>query len=125
MLTSYRMPVAERVERCLLPHLDVDRTSRESPAEFDLGGDSVVLPVPPHVIQAAKDALDAGETHYTSRTGVPALRAAVANDVNARHGLELGPDDVVITSGGLEATFAALWIGLAHEPGARFVCADP
>jgi aminotransferase len=69
--------------------------------------------------------LDAGETHYTSRTGVPALRAEVAKDVNARHGLELSADDVVITSGGLEATFAALWIGLAHEPGARFVCADP
>jgi aminotransferase len=119
------MPVAERIERCLLPRLEVEQTSSESPAEFDLGGDGVVQPVPPHVIQAAKDALDAGETHYTSRTGVPALRAAVAADVTARHGLDLGADDVVITSGGLEATFAALWIGLATEPGARFVCADP
>jgi len=125
MPTSYRMPVAERVGRCLSPGLNGDRRRLASPDQLDLSGDGVVQSVPPHVIQAAKDALDAGETHYTSRTGVPALRAAVAADVNARHGLDLGAEDVVITSGGLEATFAALWIGLANEDGARLVCADP
>ena len=32
---------------------------------------------PPHIVQAAKDALDAGLTHYVPSPGLPELREAV------------------------------------------------
>ena len=128
MVAPYVMPVAERIEACLSsvpgnPHRY--GFAPKNAATIDLSRDWVDEVPPPHVIQAAKDALDAGETHYTDRPGVPALRAAVAADVNARHGTNLSASQVVISSGGLEATFVALWVALAKTPGSSVVLTDP
>jgi aspartate/methionine/tyrosine aminotransferase len=128
MVAPYVMPVADRIEACLSsvpvnPHRN--GFAPKNAATIDLSRDWVDEVPPPHVIQAAKDALDAGETHYTDRPGVPALRAAVAADVNARHGTNLSASQVVISSGGLEATFVALWVALAKTPGSSVVLTDP
>jgi len=64
---------------------------------------------PDDVIQAAADALRDGRNQYPPLTGVPELRAAVA-DANRRfYGLEVDPaTEVVVTSGATEAITASL-----------------
>ncbi len=76
-----------------------------------------------HVIEAAAAAGREGRTGYTSSTGLPGLRAAVADRVTARSGRATSPDDVVVTHGamhGLAMAFQAL-LG----PGDEVLVPDP
>lgn len=80
--------------------------------------------LPPTVVQAAVDALDAGKTKYTDRPGILPLRTWVATTLNDGCGLALTPDDVTITCGGTEARFVA--IKVLVPPGAQILCpGDP
>ena len=54
---------------------------------------------PVNVREAAKRALDARWTHYGPALGLPALREAIAADLNARRGLSVDPANVVVTPG--------------------------
>jgi aspartate/methionine/tyrosine aminotransferase len=55
---------------------------------------------PPNIIQAAKDALDRGFTHYGPSAGLPEARQAVADYVNKTRGYSMwDADHVVITPG--------------------------
>ncbi len=54
---------------------------------------------PEHICQAAIDAMQAGHTHYTAVSGIPELKAAVARQYKARHGLEYAPQQVVVSNG--------------------------
>ena len=74
-------------------------------------------PVASHVVEAAALAGREGRTGYTSSTGLPELRAAVAHRVTARCGRATDADDVVVTHGamhGLAMTFQAV-LGPADE----------
>jgi aspartate aminotransferase len=55
---------------------------------------------PVNIRNAAKKALDDGFTHYGPAAGLPPARAAVAKYVAATRGIEVSPDNVVITPGG-------------------------
>lgn len=79
-------------------------------------------PTPAHIGDAAKDALDRGETHYTSRPGVPELRSAIAAYSTAE-GFPATTDDIVITNGGAEALYIALQSTL--KPGDRAAIIGP
>jgi aspartate aminotransferase len=68
----------------------------------------------PHVRQAAKDALDRGETHYTVRPGVPELRSAIAARLTG-DGFPATVDSVVVTNGGAEALYIALQAVVRQE----------
>ncbi len=57
-------------------------------------------PTPPHVVAAGQAALAAGRTRYAPASGLPELRAAVAQRYRADFRLELAPEDVVVTVGG-------------------------
>ena len=65
---------------------------------FHLG--DLDLPTPANVVAAAEKAIADGRTGYCPNAGIPALREALAADVGASHGLELGPKNVVIEPGG-------------------------
>lgn len=54
---------------------------------------------PEHICQAAVAAIKAGHTHYTAASGIPELRAAVAKQYQARHGLQYSAGQVVISNG--------------------------
>src|SRR3954466_3037258 len=55
---------------------------------------------PAHVREAAKRALDDGETHYPPFTSSAALREAIATDVAVRKGVTADPSQVLVTVGG-------------------------
>lgn len=66
------------------------------------------FPTPPHVIAAAKAALDRGETRYTAVAGTQALRAAAALHFERDLGIATTPDRVIASAGGKQAIFHAL-----------------
>jgi aspartate aminotransferase len=66
------------------------------------------FPTPPHVIEAAKAALDAGDTKYTPVTGTARLRRAAALHFERDLGIATDPRQVIVTAGGKQAIFEAL-----------------
>ena len=78
---------------------------------------------PAHVREAAKRALDAGETHYAPYAGIPALREAIAADVTARKGFAADPSQVFVTVGGKGVMLYAI-LGLVN-PGDEVLVPDP
>lgn len=60
---------------------------------------------PPHVIAAAKQALDEGWTHYGPTQGYPDFRQAIANHVNETRGIHAGPEHVCVVPGGKPILF--------------------
>src|SRR5262249_45814346 len=54
---------------------------------------------PPHIKEAAKQALDAGATHYGPAAGLPELREAIAKHVGETRGIAVSPEEVVVTPG--------------------------
>ncbi len=63
---------------------------------------------PPHVIAAAKAALDAGDTKYTAVAGTARLRAAAALHFERDLGIVVAPSQVIVSAGGKQAIFHAL-----------------
>lgn len=57
------------------------------------------LPTPANICEAAKAALDCGQTHYCDSQGVLELREAIAEKVEAMRGVSVDPGTVVITPG--------------------------
>lgn len=64
---------------------------------------------PEIVRDAAKAALDAGETHYIPNNGSPALLEKIAAFEREKNGMDYAPDEVIATAGATEALFAALF----------------
>jgi len=78
---------------------------------------------PEHIVEAGVKALRDGAHGYTPANGLPGLREAVAADLNARHGVEVNPDNVVVVPGGKPTMFfAVLMFG---EPGAEIMYPNP
>lgn len=90
---------------------------------INLGIGQPDFPTPEHIVEAAVKALRDGAHGYTPANGLPALREAVAADLNRRHGVEVDPDRVIVQPGGKPTMFyAALAFG---EPCAEIMYPDP
>jgi aspartate aminotransferase len=77
---------------------------------------------PAGIRDAAYRAMNEGFTHYVSAQGMPDLRAAIATRLATRHGVPVGPEDVVILSAKF-AIYATLLATL--EAGDEVVLPDP
>lgn len=62
---------------------------------------------PAHVTEAAFAAAKRGETNYTSNAGLRELRSAVAGTLTREFGLGYDAEDVLVTTGGMEALHLA------------------
>ncbi|WP_374284085.1 pyridoxal phosphate-dependent aminotransferase [Novosphingobium sp.] len=78
---------------------------------------------PPHVIAAAKAALDAGDTKYTAVPGTQRLREAAALHFRRDLGIEVPPSQVIVSAGGKQAIFHALLATL--NPGDEVLVPSP
>ena len=63
---------------------------------------------PSYIIDAAKKALDSGFTHYGPSAGIPEVRKAFAEFITRDRGLEVGPDNIVITPGAKPILFFSI-----------------
>lgn len=90
---------------------------------LDLVAGQPSTPAPAPVRAAAHRALDEEVLGYTVALGIPPLREAICAHHRRMHGLDVSPDDVVVTtgsSGGFLLAFLA-----AFEPGDRVAIARP
>jgi aspartate aminotransferase len=78
---------------------------------------------PDHIVSAATDAAERGETHYTSNAGLVELREAVATDMDER-GVDADPgSEITVTTGAMEALLLAI-LSVA-DPGEEVVIPTP
>jgi len=78
---------------------------------------------PPHVIAAAKVALDAGDTKYTAVGGTARMKAAAALHFARDLGIEAPVSQVTVSAGGKQAIFHALLATL--DPGDEVLIPAP
>jgi len=116
-----------------LQRIAASRTTAMTDRAFELraaGRDVISLSVgepdfatPPHVVAAAKAALDAGDTKYTAVMGTAALRAAAALHFARDLGIVASPEHVIVSAGGKQAIFLALAATL--DPGDEVLIPSP
>ena len=81
------------------------------------------FPTPPHVVEAAKKALDEGWTHYGPTQGLPELREAIAAHISRTRGIPVGPQHVSVVPGGKPIIFFPMLALL--EPGDEVIYPNP
>jgi aspartate/methionine/tyrosine aminotransferase len=78
---------------------------------------------PRHIVEAGKDALDQGWTHYGPTQGLPELREAIASCICRTRGIRVGPEHVCVVPGGKPIIFFPLMALL--EPGDEAIYPNP
>jgi len=63
------------------------------------------FPTPAHIVEAAKQALDGGWTHYGPTQGLPELRETIAAYVSRTRAIGVGPEHVSVVPGGKPIIF--------------------
>src|SRR5262249_31904618 len=98
---------------------------------FALGDPNVIplwfgesdLPTPEFIARAVTQSLARGETYYTHKRGIPALRQALAHDLTSLYGRQIAVDRVTVTTGGINALMLSMQIVL--NPGDNVVVVSP
>lgn len=95
---------ADRIRR-----IDTENAFKIGPCirEVEAAGNRVIkcnlgepdFPLPTHIRDEVKRALDADMTHYTDPQGIEPLRVAIARDIAAKRGIEMSADRVVVFPG--------------------------
>jgi len=75
---------------------------------FNFGIGQPDIPTFEHIINAAKEALNARFTGYTETAGIYELREAIAEYLNNRYGSDVTYSEVIVTPGAKTALFLAL-----------------
>jgi len=81
------------------------------------------FPTPAHIVEAAKQALDEGWTHYGPSSGLPELRETIAAHVARTRGVKVDAQNVAVVPGGKPIIFFPM-IALL-EPGDEVVYPNP
>lgn len=81
------------------------------------------FPTPPHIIEAAYEAMRRGETRYTAVDGTAALKKAVAGKFRRENGLDYAPAQISVAGGAKQIIYNALLATLA--PGDEVVVPAP
>ena len=122
------MTFASRMSRVTVsPTLKVsaeaDRLRRTGVDVVDLGAGEPDFPTPEHVKVAAHAALDSNFTKYTPSAGVLELRDAVAQRYRMDYGVDVKPEEVIITAGAKQALYNAAMV--LYEPGDEVITHGP
>ena len=82
------------------------------------------FPTPAHVVEAAVAAAKDPAMHrYTPTPGLPDLRAAIAAKTKRDSGLEVSPEQVIVTNGGKHAVYASF--AVLCDPGDEIIVPAP
>ncbi len=72
------------------------------------------FPTPENICEAAIASIRAGDTHYTPSAGIPEMRNCIAKYINKTRGIEVHPDEVVMTPGAKPIMFFTI-LALVNE----------
>lgn len=76
---------------------------------INLGSGTPDFLPPSYVIDAMQEALSSGRIQYTTWTGIPELRKAIAKKLKDENGIDINPDNqLIVTSGAQEALMVTL-----------------
>ena len=78
---------------------------------------------PPHIIEAAIEAMRGGVTRYTGPAGTERLRAAIAGKFRRENGLHYAADEIAVANGAKQIIFNAFLATL--EPGDEVIVPAP
>ncbi len=81
------------------------------------------VPTPENIVEATKDALDAGHTTYTPSDGIIELRRSIAGYLQDRFDLDYGPENIIATPGGKHALYES--VQALVDEGDEVVVFDP
>ncbi|HQK93795.1 MAG TPA: pyridoxal phosphate-dependent aminotransferase [Armatimonadota bacterium] len=103
----------------------------EKAARLEAQGRSIVhleigqpdFPTPEHIVEAGCKALRDGYTRYGPAGGLPVLREAIAEHIGETRGIDVSPEEVVVTPGAKPIIFFSA-LALLDE-GDEMVYADP
>jgi len=115
-MTAYLSEMLQRIEASPTTAM-TDRATELREQGKDIISLSVGEPdfaTPDHVIEAAKAALDAGDTKYTPVTGAMALKKAACLHFERDLGIATDPSRVIVTAGGKQALFEAIVATVSH-----------
>jgi aspartate/methionine/tyrosine aminotransferase len=79
---------------------------------------------PAHIREAAKGALDAGQTHYGPDRGLPELRRLIAERIRREYGADYRWEDEILVTGGGQAALHVAVMALAN-PGDEIIILLP
>ena len=88
-----------------------------------LGAGEPDFDTPAHIKDAAKRAIDAGETKYTAVDGMPALKEAICEKFRRDNGLDYAPAQITVGTGGKQVLYNALVATL--NPGDEVIIPAP
>jgi aspartate aminotransferase len=74
---------------------------------YQFEGGEPFLNTPEHVKEAMKRALDENRTRYAPSSGIQELREAIARKLQARNGIAVEANDVIVQNGGMQGLFGA------------------
>jgi len=98
-------------------------TATDHPDPINMAVGEPAEPAPPFLVEAAKAALDQGETRYSQAAGIAELREALAQDQERNDGCPRPPQEVLVTAGAKPALMDALRVLL--EPGDEVLIPAP
>jgi aspartate/methionine/tyrosine aminotransferase len=115
MTTSLRIEELSKLRGMPLTYALMDQ-ARQYSNVIALGRGDPDFDTPPHIVEAARDAMRHASGERPPVEGLPALRRAIAERVRTYNGIGVDPEtEVVVTNGGQEAvclmTIAALGAG--------------
>lgn len=109
------------------PTIAVTQKAAELKAEgrdvIGLGAGEPDFDTPLHVREAAKVAIDKGETRYTAVAGTVALRKAIAAKFKRENGLEYSIDQITVGCGGKQVLYNAIMATV--DPGDEVIIPAP
>ena len=109
------------------PTISVSQKARELKIAgqdvISLGAGEPDFDTPPHVIEAAKKALDDGYTRYTSVNGIPELQEAIVAKFKRENDLDYSADQVHVSCGGKSVIFNAMMASV--DPGDEIIIPAP
>jgi len=81
------------------------------------------FPTPGCICDAAREAIERGETHYTHSLGLIELREAICESYHGKYGVRIDPNRVLVTSGTSPALF--MIFSALLEAGDEIIMSDP
>lgn len=88
-----------------------------------LGAGEPDFDTPAHIKQAAKEAIDRGETKYTALDGSAALKKAIADKFRRDNGVDFEPEEITVATGAKQILFNAFMASL--DPGDEVIIPTP
>jgi aspartate aminotransferase len=79
----------------------------EGATVFQFEGGEPFMNTPDFVKEAMKRALDENKTRYAPSSGIPELRAAIAEKLRTKNGIPAQASDVMVLNGGMQGLFGA------------------